>query len=329
MRFACDECLAGPARMEGRLCVTETLPFSQVDAFAERPYRGNPAGVVFDADGLTEQQMQLIAREVNASETAFISRIGDLHRLPQLRWFTPKQEVNFCGHATLAAAHALREAGHVRRSLSEPASRHVFETAAGRLSLVPEMLPEPGQPVLWWLEVPAPQLQPEKSDPIRLCELLSLHEEDLDPSFPPLRTRDGDVLLVVRGWSRLMELTPDFSALQRWCQRVGIRGVSVATTETLSDSIDVQSRFFAPACGVDEDPVTGSVHGPLAINLVINGVVGSSRGHSGLMCLQGKPGDRTGLVRALVVTGPEGYRAKIAGLCHTTLSGTVLIPPTE
>jgi PhzF family phenazine biosynthesis protein len=203
----------------------------------------------------------------------------------------------------------------------------VFDTAAGPLSLVPESLPESGQPILWWLQMPDPQLKPEKSDPIRLCELLSLREEDLDPSFPPMRTRDGDVLLVIRGWSRLMELTPDFSALRRWCHRIGIRGVSVATTETLSDSIDVQSRFFAPACGVDEDSVTGSVHGPLAVNLVINGEVGSSRGRSGLMCVQGKPGDRTGLVRALVEADREGYRAKVAGLCHTTLSGTVLVPP--
>lgn len=309
--------------------MSDTLPFYQVDAFAEQPYRGNPAGVVLHADTLTARQMQLIAREVNASETAFVSRINDLHRPPHLRWFTPEMEVDFCGHATLAAAHAFHE---IHAAAPRPWGAHVplvFETAAGRLSLVPETLPEPGHPILWWLDTPSPQLEPEKSDPVRLCELLGLREEDLDPSFPPMRTRDDDVLLVIRGWSRLVEMTPDFGALRRWCRRVGIRGISVASTETLSDSIDVQSRFFAPACGVDEDPVTGSVHGPLAVNLIVNGVVGSSLGRSGLMCLQGRPGDRTGLVRALVEAGSEGYRAKIAGLCHTTLAGSVLVPLSE
>ncbi len=82
-------------------------PFHLVDAFAQQPYRGNPAGVVFDADALTDEQMRQIAAEIHASETAFLSRMRDLHRPMRLRWFTPATEVGFCGHATLAAAHAL------------------------------------------------------------------------------------------------------------------------------------------------------------------------------------------------------------------------------
>ncbi len=297
-----------------------------IDAFAETPFRGNSAGVVLEADGLTDEQMQLLAREVNASETAFISRANDLHRPARLRWFTPQMEVAFCGHATLAAAHALQEVGCLPNLLAQPDAALVFETQAGLLRLCPELLPAPHASVIWWLQMPEPGLRPDNTNPIRTCELLGLTPDDLDSAFPLMRTRDDDVLYFVRSWQTLMAMQPQFSELGAWCRRCDIRGLCVATTETLTPAVNVHSRFFAPAVGINEDPVTGSVHGPLAAYLVVNNVVGSAAGKSGLICAQGRPGDRGGLVRAVVEATQQGYRVTIGGQCFTTITGEVCVP---
>jgi PhzF family phenazine biosynthesis protein len=99
----------------------------------------------------------------------------------------------------------------------------------------------------------------------------------------------------------------------------------VATLNTLADSVHVQSRFFAPAVGVPEDPVTGSVHGPLAVYLVVNELIPMLRGTAAISCVQAEAGGRAGLVRAMVTQNPgEGYAVRIAGQCVTTMRGRLL-----
>ena len=110
--------------------MADTVQFRLVDAFAETPFTGNPAGVVLDADRLNDKQMQVVAREINASETAFLRRANDLHRPAILRWFTPTTEVSFCAHATLAAAHAWSEVIGLKWLLGWPDAKLEFETAA-------------------------------------------------------------------------------------------------------------------------------------------------------------------------------------------------------
>lgn len=296
----------------------DTLSFHLVDAFADGPYAGNPAGVVLGAEGLDERQMQALAREINASETAFVAT-GSGGAAPRLRWFTPAVEVSFCGHATLAAAHVLRAgAGGDCCGLR-------FATSAGELALTWESLPD--QPEgLWWLEMPAPGLRGDNTNPMRTCELLGMTLDDLEPGVPIMRTRDDDVILLVQSWHRLQQLAPRIHELGQWCGKHRIRGVCVATRNTLSKSIQVQSRFFAPAAGVPEDPVTGSVHGPLAALLVIQQLVPVVGGRAALNCLQGQPGGRGGLVRALVERTAGGYRVQIGGACATTISGAARRP---
>ena len=311
----------------GRQPVPEHLPFRLVDAFAEQPYTGNPAGVVFGADALNDRQMQAIAREINASETAFISRTNDLHAPPRLRWFTPTAEVGFCGHATLAAAHVWAELLELRDQVARGEVNLEFATAAGTLTLRPERVPERDDGLLWWLAMPDPQLRAEKLNPVRVARPLGLRIDDLEPAAPLMRTRDGDLILLISSWQRLTELRPDFPALIRLSKRQRVRGFCVATRDTPSDFVQVVSRFFAPAVGVPEDPVTGSVHGPLAVLLTIHGLVPTVRGRAALNCLQGQPGGRTGLVRALVAATADGYHASVGGMCQTTACGELRIPP--
>jgi PhzF family phenazine biosynthesis protein len=309
--------------------MAETLQFRLVDAFAEQSFTGNPAGVVLDADRLNDKQMQSIAREINSSETAFLSRANDLHRPALLRWFTPTTEVGFCGHATLAAAYAWSEAVGIKCTPSAPEPELEFETSAGLLSLHAELPSADSEAPLWWLRMPDAKLRPDNTNPMRTCELLGLTLDDLEPGVPIMRTRDNDLIMLVQSWQRLNDTRPNFSELARWSERHGIRGYCVATLNTLSKATTVQSRFFAPAAGVPEDPVTGSVHGPLATLLVANELVPGARGRYALNCIQGQPGGRTGLVRALVESTSQGYRVLIGARCHTTLTGELCIPPTE
>lgn len=302
------------------------VEFRLVDAFAETPFSGNSAGVVLDADGLSDGQMQLIAREVNAAETSFICGGDDLKRPPRLRWFTPGVEVGFCGHATLAAAHEWAQHRYCGESGAFPSRALDFETTtAGLLRVQPEAVPGRAG-VLWWLRMPDPGLKPDNTNPMKTCELLGMSIDELDAGLPILRTRDDDVIYFVKSWQRLTSLRPNSAALGDWCARHGIRGVLVSTLETLDPSISLVSRFFAPSAGISEDPVTGSVHGPLATILARHKRLDFVDGRARLTCLQGPPAGRTGVVRAMVEELGGDLQVYVGGICHTTVIGKMRVP---
>ncbi len=329
------------------------LQFFVIDAFAHSAYSGNPAGVVLRADRLDDAQRVAIAREINAAETAFLTGVDDLSTPPGLRWFTPSREVEFCGHATLAAAHAMREVGLLRSAdrgaprLDAPASPYgpptiEFQTRfVGRLGLRFEPIPtarersQPGSGVaawgadedgLWWLGAPEAGLEPDNTNPMKTLELLGLRMEDLDPAVPIMRTRDRDLILAVRRFQSLAEMRPNFHGLRDWSERHNLRGFFVTTRDTLTRGTDTHSRFFAPAFAVDEDPVTGSAHGALAALLAQRGLVSFSGETAALHCVQGEPGGRTGLVRALIQRDAGRLRVLIGGRCITTMSGEIRVP---
>lgn len=208
------------------------LPIVQVDAFSDRPFGGNPAAVCVSPEPLDERLMQSIAAEMNLSETAFVQPgEGEF----SLRWFTPATEVDLCGHATLAAAHVLWQEGHLAAKL--PAR---FITKSGVLTATRN-----GE----WIELdfPATPAAPADSPP-GLAEALGAA-----PLFVG-RSR-FDVLVEVADETALRGLSPDFRKLKS----VEARGV-IVTSRSDSPRFDFVSRFFAPAAGVDEDPVTGSAH---------------------------------------------------------------------
>lgn len=211
----------------------------QVDAFTSQPFAGNPAAVCVLRKPRDEQWMRNVAREMNLSETAFVVR----HEAEWLlRWFTPVTEVDLCGHATLASAHVLFEDGHVTR---DEAIR--FQTKSGRLS---------ARSSGGWIEMDFPAEPAEKAAaPAGLLAALGLDEAA--PTF--VGRNRFDWLITIDEPARLRELKPDFVRLAA----IDTRGVIVSTP---SDDTrwDFLSRFFAPAAGVLEDPVTGSAHCCLA-----------------------------------------------------------------
>lgn len=211
---------------------TRSQTLHVVDAFTDRPFAGNPAAVcVLDAPA-DETWMRNVAREMNLSETAFLHPIAEGWAL---RWFTPAVEVKLCGHATLASAFALWETAALHRD--EPAR---FHTLSGWLTCRRE-----GE----WIEMDFPARIAEPcAPPAGLAEALGC--------TPICVGNNGmDFLVEVADDATLRALRPDFTALRN----LPVRGV-IVTARSESAAFDFVSRFFAPAAGVDEDPVTGSAH---------------------------------------------------------------------
>lgn len=208
------------------------LRIFQVDAFTDKAFAGNPAAVCILTEPRDDAWMQDLAREMNLSETAFLSRQEDGFNL---RWFTPALEVALCGHATLASAHILWEIGLV--SPEEPAR---FHTLSGLLTAERK-----GD----WIELnfPATPNQPATAPP-RLEQALGL-----TPKYTG-KTK-FDYLFEVETEDSVRNLKPDFTLLKT----IQVRGVMV-TSRAASSGYDFVSRFFAPGSGIDEDPVTGSAH---------------------------------------------------------------------
>ena len=207
----------------------------QVDAFTDRPFRGNPAAVCPLA-GEAEwdaQWMQAVAAEMKLSETAFVRpRQGGGF---DLRWFTPAVEVDLCGHATLAAAHVLWESGDL-----VPAKDAAFHTRSGVLT---------ARRRGGWVDMDFPAEPATAAEaPPALIEALRVR-----PKF--IGRNRMDYLVQVASESAVLSLDPDFRLLKD----VTGRGV-IVTSPSDSGDFDFVSRFFAPAAGIDEDPVTGSAH---------------------------------------------------------------------
>ncbi len=233
-----------------------------VDAFCDRPFCGNPAVVVPQADGLSDAQMQHIAREVNCSETAFVLQPTLAEADFRLRWFTPTQEVNLCGHATIATLHALARDG--RFNLHPGVTQILYlETRSGVLTVLVDY----NQARPWvWLTLPKCQFEAVSSDLTQqIVAALGLLHTPLTP--PVVDSLNCDVLVAIPHLHQIQTLNPDMPALTQLGKRQNWRGVGVYTRETVEPNRDVHIRFFAPQSGIPEDPVTGSVSGPIALLL--------------------------------------------------------------
>ncbi|MGD8530902.1 MAG: PhzF family phenazine biosynthesis protein [Syntrophobacterales bacterium] len=260
------------------------LKIFQVDAFTDKPFTGNPAAVCILPEARDEIWMQNVAREMNLSETAFLCQQEDGF---SLRWFTPSVEVDLCGHATLASAHILWEIGMLARD-----QQARFHTRSGLLTAEKK-----GDEVE--LNFPATPEEPATA-PSGLSEALGLVPNYIGKS-------KFDYLLEVDSEELVRKLTPDFSQLRT----VAIRGI-IVTSSADSAEYDFVSRFFAPAVGVNEDPVTGSAHCCL-------GPFWSKKfGKNDFVAYQASP--RGGIVRVRV----EGDRVYLGGKAVTVFRGELV-----
>ncbi len=260
----------------------------QVDAFTERPFAGNPAAVVPLAAARPEAWMQAVAAEMNLAETAFLVPRGEAAGDGfDLRWFTPEAEIELCGHGTLAAAHVLWEIG--RLPAAEPARFHTLSgllTATRRGALI---------------ELDFPALPPvvEPRPPAVLAEILGAPASWVG-------RRGNDLVVELGSEEAVRRLTPDLRRL-----RTLARGL-IVTARAAVPPFDVVSRYFAPALGIDEDPVTGYAH------CVVGPYWRERLGRDEMLAYQASR--RGGVVRVRVA----GDRVHLGGHAVTVLRGELL-----
>jgi PhzF family phenazine biosynthesis protein len=258
-------------------------PLYQVDAFSVRAFGGNPAAVCLLEIPMADEWMQSVAAEMNLSETAFLLPENDGYRL---RWFTPKVEVHLCGHATLASSHVLFETGRLK-----PDETARFYTLSGLLTARKD-----GE----WVELnfPARQVEPIEP-PAALVAALGVQ--------PIFTGKAGGYLVEVASEKEVRGCTPDFERLKELVDH----GV-ILTSRAASPEYDFVSRFFAPALGINEDPVTGSAHTKLAPYWA------GKLGKTSFMAYQASA--RGGILKVRL----DGERVLIAGQAVTVFRGELL-----
>lgn len=298
------------------------IKIKQIDAFTTTPFQGNPAGVVNDASKLDSKQMQSIAREMNLSETAFVLPPTVQGADLQLRWFTPLIEVPLCGHATIAAFHSLAEDGLYGMEKTGNYTFHV-ETKSGILP-VEVSKSEDKIGINLGLIVPT-KLERYNLQKLDIIRILNLNISDVESKILILRSEY--LIVPIRRLHILYSIKPNYFAVTNFLNQRNLQGICVFTQETIDRESLVHIRFFAPNEGIQEDPVTGSAHGPLAVYLYENKLLEPVGGVATYIAEQGDVLNRKGRVNVtLSVENGKVQSIKIGGYAVTVFETEILIP---
>ena len=285
------------------------IKFNQIDAFTSEVFSGNSAAIIYQ-DDLSAELMQQIAKEMNLSETAFISMSDQADY--NLRWFTPTIEVELCGHATIASLHYLAENGFVKND-----SAVKFKTLSGILDCRIE-------DENYFMKLPIPKFLEYKHDSKDIIGALGLKQSELDTNYPPLLQKNGNLFIYIKSLEAVKNLKPDFTKLLELSnENKGFTEFTVFTTKTVNEENDAHLRFFAPFYGIDEDPVTGSANGPLLLVLRKLGLIQTETENKKYIFEQGDFIGRKG--RVTVTYSSAKDELMIAGNAVTVMRGELLI----
>jgi PhzF family phenazine biosynthesis protein len=296
-----------------------------VDAFTDEPLTGNVAGVVPDAAGLDAGRMQAVARELGASETAFLTDDAGADR--RVRYFTPTQEVDLCGHATVASLAHLHAEGVLEGA-------GTLRTNAGVLDV------EVTEAGVAWLEGNDPAVEVVDVDYAQVGEALGIDPaalRDVGADLPIAVASAGLSFLVVpvNFLEHLGNADPDMDAVESLAAAHGATGVYAFTFDALDRASTLHGRMFAPGAGVPEDPVTGTASG--AVGAYLHPVDAFDDPPPEMRFEQGHFVDRPGVVRVRV--GDDGERERededegptvwVGGRATTALDGSLVVPPAD
>jgi len=280
----------------------------QIDAFTQQLFKGNPAGVVLGAEVLSDQEMQLIARELNHSDSAFVLPANGSDHDLRVRFFTPHREVSFIGHATVAAHIARLDAGlagpgHYRQQTRQS----IYDVNVGGTPQQCEVS----------VGIPAPDLSAPINDQLRaqMLDIFGIDSNALDPKCPLVITRRNTtrMLIGLRSVEQLNAIDPDLDALKKLTPHIGADGYFLFVRDAHGANTS-ESRLFSPALGVDEDPVSGNAHGMLAAYLVAHGLLTPVNGTVELTGHQGRASERDGVVNVkLQMQGKQITHIRIGG----------------
>lgn len=235
----------------------------QVHAFTDRGLGGSPTGVVLNAGGLNEVQMQAIAKKLPVSHTAFVTEVVDQDHDINIRFFTPNGEIRNCGHATIAAHFLLAteketSQGYISKQKTQSGVQEV------------QIHPEDGIINVTFEQNEVLLSGVEKGVVQELLELLDLSSSDLPEQYPIMLASPGAnrFLIPLRSQAALAKLKPDFPAMQSLCERTDSIGCFVFTLNGSDDRWEAWGRMFAPRIGVDEDIINGNSSGCLGAYLI-------------------------------------------------------------
>lgn len=267
----------------------------QIDSFTKEKFKGNPAGVVVNADGLSDDQMQLIAKEINNSETAFLFSPDNSDCDGRIRYFTPETEVPTCGHATIAAMYA--------RALEDNLDSSILKIKT-RIGILPFEIIKENDDYQIIMTQGEFEISPTFNDDTinKLTDALGLANSELDEKCPIqiASTGHSKVMIGIESREKLNNLTPNYSDLADLSKLIKCNGYFVFTFDSDDKEILTYGRMFAPAIGINEDPVTGNANGPLGGYLVKNRIVDCQDNLFEFNGRQGEKIDRLGTVKVKV-----------------------------
>lgn len=281
----------------------------QIDSFTKEKFTGNPAGVITNADGLTDYEMQKIARELNNSETAFIFSSNNSEYDTHVRFFTPTSEVPICGHATIAA--------HYARAIENKldSSRTYQKTGAGILPV--DIIKENNdyKIVMTQGKIEFGNIIEEESKK-KLLIALNIKESDLldDYKIQIVSTGHSKVMIGIKNIETLNSIKPDYEALSKLSEIIKCNGYYVFSVNSQEADILINGRMFAPAVGINEDPVTGNANGPLGAYLVHYNHIEHNNSLFKFKIKQGEAINRAGIIEVEVkIDDWEPVEVKICG----------------
>lgn len=297
-----------------------TIRVYHVDAFTDQPFTGNTAGVVLDAEQLTGEEMQKIARELNLSESIFLLPSDQADIDYKVRYFTPTEEIPFCGHATIGLTWLLA----TELGLSQQQDGVVLGTGAGAI------------PVVWhqenghvqWVEMTqiTPQIKALPVDLQALSQMIGVPVDAIDPAYPIQLAHTGNwhLLIPVHTQQAIDQANPDLIALSQHNRQHQIATTHLYTF-TPDQEYDLYTRDFAPAISIAEDPVTGAANGALTGFLYVNGIIPKDQTTT-LKIAQGYAIGRPGLLYVQAIpNGVDTPIIKVAGAATITIRGELSI----
>lgn len=294
------------------------IKFYIVDAFTSIAYKGNPAGVVLCQQSLTTSEMQNIAKELNLSETAFLYRSTDEHYHFDVKYFTPADEVDFCGHATIGAAWIIANELHFYPEYPQL----LLNTNIGIVPI--EWQTKNNTLVSLTMTQAPPKSKRITTRPDYLASLLGVDPDAIDTSYPVGLGFSGNwhLLVPMKSTDSIKNAKPDLEKLAAFNKEIGCITTHLYTFCEKSDKYRLYTRDFAPAIGIPEDPVTGSANGALCAFLIKENILDSTKDHHFLI-KQGNSMDREGYLHTQIVKNNDSFDIKIGGEAVLTIKGVI------
>lgn len=299
--------------------MTKKIEFFYVDAFTTETFGGNPAGVIPNAENLTDEDMQKIANELNLSETAFLLPTSNADANYKIRYFTPTKEVDFCGHATLGTAWLMA----TKYNWIDKDDKIVFESNIGLI------------PVKWLMEnnqltrVSMTQVRPKVKSidisPAVVANLVGIHETDIDDRYPIKIANTGvpHLMVPVKTRQAIDQAEPNLNELKKMNNDFNISTTHLFTFNT-NGQFDIYTRDFCPNIGIDEDPVTGAANGALGGYLYLENILAQQERNQ-LMIGQGHTINRPGILYVTITPDGESAIIEVAGAAVVSIEGIIFV----